>query len=35
MHRNLDVFKDVLFWGIMAVGVSPIVVSGALLVWLY
>ena len=34
MHRNLDVFKDALFWGIMAFGVSPIVFGGALLVWL-
>ena len=35
MHRSLDVFKDALFWGIMAFGVSPIVFGGALLVWLH
>lgn len=35
MHRNLDVFKDALFWGAMAIGVSPIVFGGALLVWLH
>lgn len=35
MHCNLDVFKDALFWGAMAFGVSPIVLSGALLVWLH
>jgi hypothetical protein len=35
MHSNLlDVFKDALFWGIMAIGISPIVLAGALLVWL-
>jgi hypothetical protein len=35
MHSNLvDVFKDALFWGIMAIGISPTVLAGALLVWL-
>ena len=35
MDRNLDVFKDALFWGTTAIGVSPIVFGGALLVWLH
>jgi hypothetical protein len=35
MHSNFDVFKDHLFWGTMVIGVSPIVLGGALLVWLH
>ncbi len=35
MHRSLDVFKDPLFWCTMTMGVSPILLGGALLVWLH
>jgi hypothetical protein len=35
MHRNLDVFKDPLFWGAIVFGVWPIVLGGMLLVWLH
>jgi hypothetical protein len=33
MHRNLDIFKDPLFWATMMIGVWPVVLGGALLVW--
>jgi hypothetical protein len=35
VHRNLDIFKDPLFWGTMMIGMSPIILGGAFLVWLH
>jgi hypothetical protein len=32
MHRDLDIFRDPLFWGAMLVGVLPIAMVGAVLV---
>lgn len=34
MHRNLDVFKDSVFWRVMLIGITPFALSGAALVWL-
>jgi hypothetical protein len=33
MHNDLDILKDPLFWGAMLVGVLPIALIGAVLVW--
>jgi hypothetical protein len=32
-HNALDIFKDLRFWGAMLVGVLPMAILGAILVW--
>lgn len=32
MHHNLDIFKDPVFWGVLFIGILPIVVGAAVLV---
>ena len=34
MHDNLDMFKDPVFWRVLVMGVLPVALSGAALVWL-
>ena len=34
MHHDLDIFKDSVFWRALVIGILPIAVGGALLVWL-
>jgi hypothetical protein len=33
MHQDLDILKDPMFWGAMLVGILPIAMAGAVLVW--
>jgi hypothetical protein len=34
MHRDLDVFMDPVFWITMVIGILPLVVAGAELIWI-
>jgi len=34
MHHDLDIFKDSVFWRALVIGILPIAVGGAFLVWL-
>jgi hypothetical protein len=34
MHHDLEMLKDPVFWRALAIGVLPVVASGATLVWL-
>ena len=33
MHQDLDILKDPMFWGAMLVGILPVAMAGAVLVW--
>jgi hypothetical protein len=33
MHGNFDMLKDPIFWGALLMGILPIAVGGAILVW--
>jgi hypothetical protein len=34
MHHDLDILRDPIFWRALVIGILPVAISGAALVWL-